>query len=290
MKWIILAWWKATRLFPISISVSKQLMPIYDKPMIYYPLNILMMSWIKDILIITNEDDQPNFKKLLWDWSNLWIKISYEIQKRPDWIAKAFVIWEKFIGDDDVCLILWDNLFYWNWILNILKKAVNIVKNQKKSVVFWYKVNDPNRYWVIDFDKNKIISIEEKPLNPKSNYAITGLYFYTNEVLKIAKNTQKSLSWEYEITSINQYFLKEWKLDFLMLCHKYKWFDTWTHNSLLEASNFVQKTQLKTWKKIWCIEETSYLNWWIEEKKLSKLAKNFQNTDYWKYLLNISKK
>lgn len=291
MKWIILAWWQATRLFPTTISISKQLLPIYDKPMIYYPLSTLMLAWIKDILIITTPKDNQDFKNLLWDGSNLGINITYEIQNKPQWVAKAFVIWEKFIWNDDVCLILWDNLFYWNNISLILKNAINIVKNKWKSVIFWYKVLDPSRFWIVEFDKNNnILSIDEKPSIPKSNYAITWLYFYTNEVVNIAKNIKKSISWEYEITSINKQMLKNWNLDLKILWKNYYWFDTWTHESMLKASNFVQKFELKNWKKIWCIEEISYLNWWINLKKINKLSLPLINSSYWIYLNKISNK
>jgi len=263
-------------------------MPIYDKPMIYYPLSVLMMAWIKDILIITTSEDHSSFKRLLWNGNNLWISISYEIQLSPDWLAQAFIIWEKFIWDDNVCLILWDNLFYWQWFSNLLKDAINNVKNNNKSVIFSYEVSNPRRYWVVEFDKNKnAISIEEKPKEPKSNFAVVWLYFYTNDVIEIAKTIKPSKRWELEITSINEAYLKKWKLSVETMNRWYAWLDTWTHKSMIDASNFVQIIEARQWLKLWCIEEIAYLNWWINSQQLKQLAVPLLKSNYWKYLMKI---
>lgn len=290
MKWIILAWWSWTRLYPITQAISKQLMPIYDKPMIYYPLSVLMLAWIKDILIITTPEDQWWFKRLLWDWKKWWINLTYEVQPSPDWLAQAFIIWEKFIWNDDVCLILWDNLFYWQWLNELLYSAVNTVKKEKKSVVFAYEVNDPERYWVVEFDENKLaLSIEEKPKNPKSNYAVVGLYFYTNDVVKISKNIQPSNRWELEITSVNEQYLTDNKLKVEIMNRWFAWLDTGTHESMLDASNFIQIIEARQWFKIWTPEEIAFLNWWISEEELENLAKPLLKSNYWKYLLKLLK-
>jgi len=291
MKWIILAWWSGTRLYPITKGISKQLMPIYDKPMIYYPLSVLMMVWIKDILIITTSEEQNNFKRLLWNWNQWWINLEYKVQQYPDWLAQAFIIWEEFIWDDDVCLVLWDNLFYWQWLSNLLKDSINTIKITWKSVVFWYEVNDPKRYWVVEFDKDKnAISIEEKPDNPKSNFAVVWLYFYTNDVIEIAKKIKPSNRWELEITSVNEEYLKKWKLSVEIMNRWYAWLDTWTHESMLDASNFIQIIEARQWFKIWCIEEIAYINWWIDKRKLENLAEPLLKSNYWKYLMKIIKK
>ncbi len=290
MKWIILAGWSWTRLYPITMWISKQLMPIYDKPMIYYPLSVLMMAWIKDILIITTPEDQFWFKRLLWDWNKWWINLTYEVQPSPDWLAQAFIIWEKFIGDDDVCLVLWDNLFYWQWLGDLLKNAVITVKNEKKSVVFGYEVTDPERYWVVEFDKNKnAISIEEKPIEPKSNFAVVWLYFYTNDVIQIAKQIKPSNRWELEITTVNEEYLKNDKLKVEIMNRWFAWLDTWTHESMLDAANFIQIIEKRQWLKIWSPEEIAYKNWWINKTDLENLAKPLLKSNYWKYLLNLIK-
>lgn len=290
MKWIILAWWSWTRLYPITMWISKQLMPIYDKPMIYYPLSVLMMAWIKDILIITTPEDQSGFQRLLWNGNKLWINITYEVQPSPDGLAQAFVIWEKFIWSDDVCLVLWDNLFYWQWLSNLLKNAVNTVEKEKKSVVFWYEVSDPERYWVVEFDENKkAISIEEKPTNPKSNFAVVWLYFYTNDVIEIAKNIKPSERWELEITTVNEEYLKNDQLNVEIMNRWYAWLDTGTHESMLDASNFIQIIEQRQWLKIWCIEEIAFANNWISKEELTILAKPLLKSNYWKYLLKLIK-
>jgi glucose-1-phosphate thymidylyltransferase len=290
MKWIILAWWSWTRLYPITMWISKQLMPIYDKPMIYYPLSVLMMAWIRDILIITTPDDQFWFKRLLWDWKKWWINLTYEVQSSPDWLAQAFIIWEDFIWDDDVCLVLWDNLFHWQWLGDLLKNAVTTVKNDKKSVVFGYEVTDPERYWVVEFDKNKnAVSIEEKPSIPKSNFAVVWLYFYTNDVIQIAKTIKPSNRWELEITTVNEEYLKNDTLKVEIMNRWFAWLDTGTHESMLDAANFIQIIEKRQWLKIWSPEEIAYKNWWINKTDLQNLAKPLLKSNYWKYLLNLLK-
>lgn len=290
MKGIILAWWSGTRLYPITMWISKQLMPVYDKPMIYYPLSVLMLAWIKDILIITTPEDQPWFKRLLWNWKKWWINLSYEVQPSPDWLAQAFIIWEKFIWNDDVCLVLWDNLFYWQGLSELLKNAANKVKTERKSVVFGYEVSDPERYWVVEFDENKnAISIEEKPVNPKSDFAVVWLYFYTNDVTKIAKTISPSERWELEITTVNENYLKDWKLSVEIMNRWFAWLDTWTHDSMLDASNFIQIIEARQGLKIWCVEEVAYLNKWITKEELELLAKPLLKSNYGKYLLKIMK-
>jgi len=288
MKWIILAWWSWTRLYPITMAISKQLIPIYDKPMIYYPLSTLLIAWIKDILIITTPEDNNSFKRLLWNWTKWWIKLEYAIQASPDWLAQAFIIWEEFIWNDDVCLVLWDNLFYWQWLSTLLKNSVNIVKKERKSVVFGYEVSNPERYWVVEFDKNKdAISIEEKPKNPKSNFAVIWLYFYTNDVVKIAKNIKPSERWELEITSVNEEYLKKWKLKVELMNRWYAWLDTGTHESMLEASNFIEIIEKRQGLKISCPEEIVWKNWYINDMQLEKLAEPLKKNNYWKYLLKL---
>ena len=288
MKWIILAWWSGTRLYPVTQAISKQLMPIYDKPMIYYPLSTLLIAWIKKILIITTPEDNKSFKRLLWDWSKWGIKLEYAIQPSPDGLAQAFIIWEDFIWIDDVCLVLWDNLFHGQWLSTLLKESVDIVKNEKKSVVFGYEVNYPERYWVVEFDENKnAISIEEKPENPKSDFAVVGLYFYTNEVVKIAKQIKPSERWELEITSINEEYLRNWNLKVELMNRWYAWLDTGTHESMLEASNFIEIIEKRQWLKISCPEEIVWKNWYISDNQLEKLAQPLKKNNYWKYLLKM---
>ena len=241
MKGIILAGGSGTRLYPITQEVIKQLLPVYDKPMIYYPLSILMLPGIKEILIISTPEALPSFKKLLGDGSQLGIKLSYIVQPSPDGLAQAFILGEEFIGDDDVCLILGDNLYHGHGIAELLRESVQIVENEKKSVIFGYYIQDPERYGVAGFDKDgNVTSIEEKPKKPKSNYAVTGLYFYTNEVIEIAKDVKPSSRGELEITSVNEEFLIRGNLKVELMGRGYAWLDTGTHESLLEASNFIQ--------------------------------------------------
>lgn len=265
-------------------------MPIYDKPMIYYPLSVLMLAWIQEILIITTPEDQPSFKRLLWNGKKWWIHLTYEIQPSPDWLAQAFIIGEEFIGKDDVCLVLWDNLFYWQGFSELLKNAVKTVENEKKSVVFGYEVTDPERYWVVEFNEAKnALSIEEKPKIPKSNFAVVGLYFYTNEVVKIAKNTGKSERGELEITSVNQTFLEKDSLKVEIMNRGFAWLDTWTHESMLDASNFIQIIEQRQGLKIGCPEEISYLNNWISKEDIENLAQPLLKSNYGKYLLKLLK-
>lgn len=288
MKWIILAGGLGTRLHPITLAISKQLMPIYDKPMIYYPLSVLMLAGIREILIITTPEDQSSFQRLLWDGAQWGVTISYVVQMRPDGLAQAFIIGENFIGDDDVCLILWDNIFYGQGLSHILKNSIHTVENDRKSVIFGYAVTDPSRYWVVEFDaQNTLLSIEEKPQIPKSSFAVTGIYFYTNDVIKVAKQVEPSARWQIEITSVNQYYLQEKKLHVEFLNRGFAWFDTGTHDSMLEASNFIQIIEKRQGFKIGCPEEIAYLNNWISRDDIQSIAQKFLHNDYGKYLLKI---
>ncbi len=286
MKGIILAGGSGTRLYPITQEVIKQLLPIYDKPMIYYPLSVLMLSGIKEILIISTPDALPSFKKLLGDGSKLGIKLSYIVQPTPDGLAQAFVLGEEFIGDDNVCLILGDNLYHGHGITELLQDSVKIVEEEKKSVIFGYYVTDPHRYGVAGFDDNgNVTSIEEKPENPKSNYAVTGLYFYTNEVVEIAKKVKPSNRGELEITSINEVYLKQENLKVELMGRGYAWLDTGTHESLLEASNFIQTMEKRQGLKISCIEEIAYEMGYIGKEKLLELAQPLKKNSYGQYLI-----
>lgn len=289
MKGIILAGGSGSRLFPITMAVSKQLLPVYDKPMIYYPLSVLMLTGIKEILIISTPDDLPNFKKLLGNGSQFGIKLFYKMQPKPDGIAKAFIIGEEFIGNDDVCLVLGDNIFYGSGFSGMLRNAKNNLK-VGKSTVFGYYVNDPERYGIAVFDnKGNVSSIEEKPKNPKSNYAVVGLYFYTNDVVKIAKEVKPSNRGEYEITSINQNYLNKKSLKVEILGRGFSWLDTGTIFSLMQASQFIESIEKTKGLKIACLEEIAYRMKYIDSKKLKNLAKPFKNSGYGKYLLNIIK-
>lgn len=284
MKWIILAGWSGTRLHPLTLAVSKQLMPIYDKPMIYYPLSILMMAGIREILIISTPHDLPHFQKLLWDGSNLWCTFEYIEQKTPNGLAQAFVLGEKFIWDGDVALVLGDNIFYGAGLQWIVKEC----QNPRWGTVFAYHVSDPERYGVVEFDNdNKAISIEEKPKNPKSNYAVPWLYFYDNSVVNVAKNLQPSARWEYELTDVNKIYLEQWKLKVVTLPRWTAWLDTGTFNSLIQASEFVQTIQERQWFMVGCIEEIAYREWFINKEQLQKLAKPLLKSWYGEYLMNI---
>ncbi|MBZ7991504.1 MULTISPECIES: glucose-1-phosphate thymidylyltransferase RfbA [unclassified Campylobacter] len=293
MKGIILAGGSGTRLYPITKGTSKQLLAIYDKPMVYYPLSVLMLSGIKDILIISTPDDLPSYKKLLGDGSDLGIKFSYVEQPSPDGLAQAFLLGEEFIQDDDVCLILGDNIFYGHGLINMLKQSVVNAK-ESKATVFGYYVADPERYGVAEFDKNgKVISIEEKPKEPKSNYAVTGLYFYPNDVIKKAKMVKPSNRGELEITSINQMYLEEDRLKVELMGRGFAWLDTGTHESLLEASNYVMTIEKRQSLKIACLEEIAYDMGYISREQLLKLAEPLSKNQYGKYLIdkaNQSKK
>jgi len=289
MKGIILAGGSGTRLYPSTKSVSKQLLPIYDKPMIYYPLSILMLSKIRRILIISSPNDINNYKNLLGDGSKFGINIKYKIQPRPDGLSQAFILGEKFIGQDNVCLILGDNIFYGSQLPSKLTNAVDDVKKHKIAKVFGYYVNDPERYGVVSFDENgKAVSIEEKPNKPKSNYAISGLYFYPNEVIEIAKNQKPSKRGELEITDTNLAFLKNEKLVVEKMGRGYAWLDTGTHDSMLEASLFVQTIEKRQGMKISCIEEIAFRMGYISKKQLLELGNEMINNKYGMYLLKLA--
>jgi len=289
MKGIILAGGSGTRLFPLTKGVSKQLLPISDKPMVYYPLSVLMLAGIKEILIISTPIDLPLFERLLGNGSDLGIKLFYKEQPSPDGLAQAFLIGEDFIGKDDVCLILGDNIFYGQGFTKILEKSLKIVTEKQTATVFGYYVNEPHRYGVIDFDDyGKALSIEEKPNNPKSNYAVVGLYFYPNTVIEIAKNVKPSNRGELEITSINQKYLEEKNLRVELLGRGYAWLDTGTHESLLEASNFIQAVEHRQGQKVACLEEIAFLKGYISKDQLLELSEPLQKNAYGKYLLRIA--
>ena len=287
MKGIILAGGSGTRLYPITKGISKQLLPVYDKPMIYYPLSVLMLAGIQEILIISTPEDLPNFQKLLNDGSEIGLKLSYKEQPSPDGLAQAFIIGEEFIGNDDVCLVLGDNIFYGSGFSGMLKNAKeNILMD--KSTVFGYYVKDPERSGVAEFDnKGNVISIEEKPINPKSNYAVVGLYFYTNDVIKIAKNVKPSQRGELEITSVNQVYLKQEKLKLELLGRGFTWLDTGTHASLLEAGNFIESIEYRKGLKVACLEEIAYRMNYINANQVRKLAEPLKKNGYGQYLLNL---
>jgi len=286
MKGIILAGGSGTRLYPITKGISKQLAPIYDKPMIYYPLSILMLSGITEILIISTPADLPRFKDLLGDGSNIGMKFSYVEQPSPDGLAQAFLLGESFIGDDDVCLILGDNIFYGHGMTDLLKKSVKNAKEANAATVFGYYVKDPERYGVAEFDKEgNVISIEEKPQKPKSNYAVVGLYFYPNDVVKKAKQVKPSARGELEITTLNQLYLQENRLKVELMGRGFAWLDTGTHESLLEASNFIQTIENRQGLKVACIEEIAYEMGYIDKEKLLRLAQPLKKNQYGQYLI-----
>jgi len=287
MKGIVLAGGSGTRLYPITKGVSKQLLPIYDKPMIYYPISVLMMVGIKDILIISTPDDLPNFKKLLGDGKSLGVSFSYVEQPSPDGLAQAFILGEEFIGNDAVCLILGDNIFYGQGLDELIKSAKTQVEQEKMATVFGYYVSDPERYGVAEFDdKGKVISIEEKPTEPKSNYAVVGLYFYTNDVIQIAKDIKPSKRGELEITTVNEVYLKRDALKVELMGRGYAWLDTGTHDSLNEASNFIQTIENRQGLKVACLEEIAYEQGFISKEQLLQLAKGLSKTRYGQYLKN----
>ena len=289
MKGIVLAGGSGTRLYPITKGIVKQLLPIYDKPMIYYPLSVLMLAGIKEILIISTPKDIDRFRDIFGDGSYLGITIEYAIQEYPNGLAEAFIIGEKFIGNDDVCLVLGDNLIYGEGLIKLLENSKQKVQNENKSVVFGYYVDDASAYGVVEFDINKkAISIEEKPQNPKSNYAVIGLYFYPNDVIKMAKNVKPSQRGELEITSINQEYLGMERLDVEVLGRGYAWLDTGTHESLLEAGNFIEVIEKRQGLKIACIEEIAYKKGYISKAELIKLGNELSKNSYGKYLLKVA--
>jgi len=286
MKGIVLAGGSGTRLYPITKGVSKQLLPIYDKPMIYYPISVLMLAGIRDILIISTPIDLPNFKKLLGDGSNFGVKLSYKEQPSPDGLAQAFIIGEEFIGDDDVCLVLGDNIFHGQGLTQMLKSARENVEQDRKSTVFGYYVNDPERYGVAEFDdEGNVISVEEKPKNPKSNYAVVGLYFYTNDVIETAKNIKPSARGELEITSVNEAYLERGDLRVELMGRGYAWLDTGTHDSLLEASSFIQTIEKRQGLKVACLEEIAYEEGFITAERVLELAQPLAKNGYGQYLI-----
>ena len=289
MKGIILAGGAGTRLHPVTISISKQLLPIYNKPMIYYPLSTLMLSGIREILIISTPEDISKYELLLGDGSNLGLKLKYKIQPHPKGLAEAFILGSDFIGNDDVCLVLGDNIFYGNGLPKLLKSTASYVKNSDKSIVFGYNVSDPSRYGVVDFDnKDKVISIEEKPETPKSNYAVVGLYFYKNDVIDISKNIKPSKRGELEITSVNNEYLRQNRLNVELMSRGYAWLDTGTHDSLLEASNFIRTIETRQGLKVSCIEEIAFKYGYIDKETLEKNAKKYNN-EYGDYLMSLIK-
>lgn len=290
MKGIVLAGGAGTRLYPITKGVSKQMLPIYDKPMIYYPVSVLMLAGIRDILVISTPEDLPNFRKLLGDGSDFGVNFSYAEQPRPEGLAQAFIIGEEFIGNDDVCMVLGDNIFYGQGFSERLKSARHNVEVDKLSTVFGYYVSDPERYGVAEFDQQgRVISIEEKPTSPKSNYAVVGLYFYTNDVVRIAKSIKPSARGELEITTVNQEYLKLNRLAVELLGRGFAWLDTGTHESLTEASNFVATIEYRQGLKIACLEEIAFQKGWIGKEQLLRVAQPMSKNQYGQYLISLTK-
>ena len=288
MKGIVLAGGSGTRLYPITKGISKQLMPIYDKPMVYYPVSVLMLAGIRDILIISTPYDLPGFKRLLGDGSDYGVNFSYAEQPSPDGLAQAFTIGKDFIGDDSACLVLGDNIFHGSGFTKMLKEAVRTADEEKKATVFGYWVNDPERYGVAEFDKEgNCLSIEEKPAKPKSNYAVVGLYFYPNKVVDVAANIQPSARGEYEITTVNQQFLAEGELKVQTLGRGFAWLDTGTHDSLSEASSYIEVLEKRQGLKVACLEDIAYRQGWITEERMRELAKPMLKNQYGQYLLKV---
>ena len=287
MKGIILAGGSGTRLYPLTKVISKQLLPVYDKPMIYYSLSTLMLSGIKEILIISTPTDISLYERLLKDGSHLGLKISYKVQPSPDGLAQAFILGEEFIGDDNVALVLGDNIFYGTGFTELLRKSVKTVTEEKKAVIFGYEVKDANRYGVVEFNKNKeVVSIEEKPVNPKSNYAVVGLYYYTNDVIEIAKNVKPSNRGELEITTVNNIYLNEKKLKVELMGRGFAWLDTGTIDAINNASNFIRTIEERQGLKVACLEEIAYQNNFINKYQLNDIIKNLSN-DYANYLSRL---
>lgn len=288
MKAIVLAGGSGTRLYPITKGISKQLMPIYDKPMVYYPISVLMLAGIREILIISTPYDLPGFKRLLGDGSDYGVRFTYAEQPSPDGLAQAFTIGKEFIGDDSVCLVLGDNIFQGNGFTAKLKEAVRAAEEEKKATVFGYWVNDPERYGVAEFDRDgNCLSIEEKPEHPKSNYAVVGLYFYPNKVVDVASQIQPSARGEYEITTVNQWFLRDGELKIQTLGRGFAWLDTGTHDSLSEASTYIEVLEKRQGLKVACLEGIAYRQGWIDEERMRELAKPMLKNQYGQYLLKV---
>ena len=288
MKGIVLAGGSGTRLYPITKGISKQLLPIYDKPMVYYPVSVLMLAGIREILIISTPQDLPGFRRLLGDGSDFGVKFEYAEQPSPDGLAQAFIIGADFIGNDSVCLVLGDNIFYGQSFTRMLQSAVKDAEEANKATVFGYYVNDPERYGVAAFDKDgNVISIEEKPAHPKSNYAVVGLYFYPNKVVEVARNCKPSARGELEITTVNQEFLDQQMLKVQLLGRGFAWLDTGTHDSLFEASSFVEVIEKRQGLKIACLEEIAYKNGWITDQKLEEVAQPMRKNQYGDYLFKL---
>lgn len=288
MKGIVLAGGSGTRLYPITKGVSKQLLPIYDKPMVYYPVSTLMQAGIRDILVISTPEDLPAFRRLLGDGSDFGVRFSYAEQPSPDGLAQAFIIGEEFIGNDAACLVLGDNIFYGSGFPAMLKEAVRTAGQESKATIFGYRVSDPQRYGVAEFDKDgNVLSIEEKPAEPKSDYAVVGLYFYPNKVVDVAKHVRPSARGELEITTVNQKFLEDRQLKMQILDRGFAWLDTGTHDSLAEASIFVEVIEKRQGVKIACLEEIAYMNGWISEERLREIAQPMAKNQYGKYLLEL---